>query len=80
MSRSRFIFLGYCLVRQGIRLVSNYASEFEQFYGCKHYYEHQEDIITRFTYSTKDAYIHYLRFTTCNSFSHTNRVTDQDKN
>lgn len=46
--RSEFIPFDYCLVHQYTRLVFYYASELKQFYGCKYYYEPEEDIVTRF--------------------------------
>ena len=48
MLKSRFTPHRYCLARQGTRSVSDYAFEFGQFYGCKYYYEPEEDIVMRF--------------------------------
>lgn len=48
---------------------SDYASEFNQFCGCKYYYEPKEHTYTRFlkekSFHIKNvnAYIHYIRFT-----------------
>ena len=45
---SIFITLGYCFVRQGVESISHSAVEFEKFYGCKYYYQPEEDIVMRF--------------------------------